>query len=370
MSFHLVDANSFTQLQGRNDDEWNVVLVLNGLDSNAVKQKYTWGLDLSGQAGDGSTSGIHGAGGIGGLLAAVETGGANPGSYWFLYDGNGNVGQVLNATNQQSITVAAKYEYDPYGNVIGPDPDNDGDWLEHAGPYAATNPFRFSTKWFDAEVDYPSTSNDGLYYFGRRYYLPRLGRWGSRDPIEERGGANLYGFVDNSPGLKFDRLGLFIECFCEQRPPKPNPCADCWQTCLQNQGLLGNIGGAVICRADGCECACTRQSQFNPGDPCDKAMEQCQLKHEEKHVSSKRCSCSCSPKPCLKTKKSGCDGKDEECDASAVEINCLCPAKKSFAGNPGCIQKINSRITQMEQYCLNQKCGGGDVYKHGASRCP
>ena len=43
---------------------------------------------------------------------------------------------------------------------------------------------RFSTKYYDAETD--------LYYYGYRYYSPSLGRWISRDPIEEEGGVNLY----------------------------------------------------------------------------------------------------------------------------------------------------------------------------------
>jgi RHS repeat-associated protein len=41
-----------------------------------------------------------------------------------------------------------------------------------------------------------------------RYYDPLTGRWPSRDPIEESGGMNLYGFVGND-GLNFhDLLGL------------------------------------------------------------------------------------------------------------------------------------------------------------------
>ncbi len=32
---------------------------------------------------------------------------------------------------------------------------------------------------------------------GRRYYNPELGRWINRDPIGERGGVNVYGFVGN-----------------------------------------------------------------------------------------------------------------------------------------------------------------------------
>jgi RHS repeat-associated protein len=40
------------------------------------------------------------------------------------------------------------------------------------------------------------------------HYSPSLGRWLSRDPIEERGGLNLYGFVNNDPVNRFDHLGL------------------------------------------------------------------------------------------------------------------------------------------------------------------
>ena len=42
---------------------------------------------------------------------------------------------------------------------------------------------------------------------GQRYYNPGTGRWLSRDPIEEDGGANLYGFVGNSPINAFDPDG-------------------------------------------------------------------------------------------------------------------------------------------------------------------
>lgn len=45
-------------------------------------------------------------------------------------------------------------------------------------------------------------------YYGFRYYMPEQGRWASRDPIEERGGANLYGFVGNNGIGVVDVLGL------------------------------------------------------------------------------------------------------------------------------------------------------------------
>lgn len=45
-------------------------------------------------------------------------------------------------------------------------------------------------------------------YYGYRYYDPVTGRWPSRDPIEERGGVNLYGFIGNNPFSSIDILGL------------------------------------------------------------------------------------------------------------------------------------------------------------------
>ena len=48
----------------------------------------------------------------------------------------------------------------------------------------------------------------GVRYYGFRYYNPSTGRWLSRDPIEEQGGVNLYGFVGNNPTNSQDALGL------------------------------------------------------------------------------------------------------------------------------------------------------------------
>ncbi len=48
-----------------------------------------------------------------------------------------------------------------------------------------------------------------LLHYGRRYYNPALGRWLGRDPIEEKGGLHLYGFVGNNGVNRFDVLGMF-----------------------------------------------------------------------------------------------------------------------------------------------------------------
>lgn len=51
-------------------------------------------------------------------------------------------------------------------------------------------------------------TESGMYDYGYRFYHPALGRWASRDPIGERGGLNLYGFVGNLPTAKIDYIGL------------------------------------------------------------------------------------------------------------------------------------------------------------------
>ncbi|MCP5550455.1 MAG: RHS repeat-associated core domain-containing protein [Akkermansiaceae bacterium] len=68
------------------------------------------------------------------------------------------------------------------------------------GAQAAVNPWRFSTKPREAET--------GFLYYGFRYYNPQTSRWLSRDPIEEKGGSNLYAFVGNCAIISIDRLGL------------------------------------------------------------------------------------------------------------------------------------------------------------------
>jgi len=56
--------------------------------------------------------------------------------------------------------------------------------------------------------------------YGFRYYDPVTGRWPNRDPIGERGGLNLYGFVGNRGVNAWDYLGLSIVC------PKNTCCKD------------------------------------------------------------------------------------------------------------------------------------------------
>lgn len=172
-------------------DGWRMLLEMDG--SGTILRKYTWGLDLAGL--NGQVNSLEGAGAIGGLLAVQVVGGAVGGgdlNYAYLYDANGNVGQLVDwahDANDPAGALVAKYEYDPYGGVTAA-----------TGSYAADNVWRFSTKQFDADT--------GLGYWGYRYYSPTLGRWISRDPIEERGGPALYCFAGNEPVAAVDPLGF------------------------------------------------------------------------------------------------------------------------------------------------------------------
>ena len=159
-------------------DDWNLIAEIENTGTHTNITHYIWNLDLSGTP--------QGAGGIGGLVAVCKNG------EWYvpLYDANGNVTEYVD----ESGVVVAHYEYDAFGNTI-----------VQSGPLADTFRFRFSTKYYDEET--------GLYYYGYRYYSPELGRFISRDPMEEQGGMNLYTFCENDPVNTIDALGLYYYDF-------------------------------------------------------------------------------------------------------------------------------------------------------------
>ncbi len=153
----------------------------------SVDQSYAWGPDLSDSYG--------GAGGIGGLAIytddlADSDGGTYIGPMFPTYDGNGNVVALYRlAPSSLTVQAAARYEYGPFGEALG-----------LTGEQAHRFGVRWSTKFTDAET--------GLVYYGYRYYHPSLGRWISRDPIEEAGGFSLYNATMNRPLSLVDKHGL------------------------------------------------------------------------------------------------------------------------------------------------------------------
>jgi RHS repeat-associated protein len=61
----------------------------------------------------------------------------------------------------------------------------------------------------DSSEKAPLSKTTGVTYYQYRWYDPVTGRWPSRDPIEEEGGLNLYGFVANDPVGFVDVAGMF-----------------------------------------------------------------------------------------------------------------------------------------------------------------
>ena len=123
---------------------------------------------------------------------------------------------------------AASYRYDAFGNT-----------LVSTGTYAAANKYRFSTKPLNDEV-----KNAPLYYYGYRYYDPLTGRWPSRDPIGERGGMNLYGFVGNNGVNQWDLLGMSVLSYTTTTPPTVKMWSASWEVAWKINPLPAK-GGTI-----------------------------------------------------------------------------------------------------------------------------
>jgi RHS repeat-associated protein len=102
---------------------------------------------------------------------------------YFARDHLGSVRDVLDEAGRR----LASYDYDPYGKQM--DDSQTAPELGFAG----------------MRHHAPS----GLYLTKYRAYDPETGRWLSRDPIEETGGINLYGYVNGNPINFIDPYGLW-----------------------------------------------------------------------------------------------------------------------------------------------------------------
>ncbi len=151
---------------------WDADVIIQLRDSNNVPiLTLTRGTDLN--------KTLQGAGGIGGLLAMTTSNGT---SFFYHSDGSGNVTALMDA----SQNVVQRRMYDAFGRTI-----------RLTG--GSINPFWFSSQLHDEDTDY--------YFYKYRIYAPSLQRWLNQDPIGERGGINLYEFVQNSPENRVDPFG-------------------------------------------------------------------------------------------------------------------------------------------------------------------
>lgn len=105
-------------------------------------------------------------------------------TYTYLHDDNKNVMGMVDSDGR----LIASYKYDAYGRC------------RKNGSGGTGSTFLWSSEYYDDTV--------GLIFYNYRCYNPLDGRWLSRDPIGEEGGANLYAFVGNDPLNSVDLLGL------------------------------------------------------------------------------------------------------------------------------------------------------------------
>jgi len=128
-----------------------------------------------------------------------------------------------------------------------------------SGPMAKTNPFRFSTKWWDDET--------GLGWWGYRWLQDE--RWISRDPIGEKGlfsyhreeivteeERNLYGYVNNSSVNAYDVYGLYCGSGWNEWLVPDNPGGFPFgPSCQTHDGCYGDEG----CKAGKTRHECDQQ---------------------------------------------------------------------------------------------------------------
>jgi RHS repeat-associated protein len=106
-------------------------------------------------------------------------------AYYATRDHLGSVRELSDSTG----TLRARYDYDLYGLRSGN--------LVTTG--AVASDFGFT--------GYQEFSTLGLVGAPARFYNPLYGRWINRDPIQETGGPNLYGYVLGNPVNSVDPLG-------------------------------------------------------------------------------------------------------------------------------------------------------------------
>jgi len=113
---------------------------------------------------------------------AMTMGGA---TYYLAYDQVGSLRLVVDSGG----SIVKRIEYDSFGNILSD---------SNAG---FSIPFGFAGGLHDRET--------GLIRFGYRDYLPEIGKWTAKDPIDFAGGdSNLYGYVANDPVNWVDIVGL------------------------------------------------------------------------------------------------------------------------------------------------------------------
>ena len=142
--------------------------------------------------------------------------------------------------------VISYEEYTPYGSTS---------YQAVRSEREAPKRYRFGAKEYDKE--------NGLYYYGRRYYACWICRWTSCDPIGLKDGMNLYEFVRSNPVNHIDPTGTETAAHTHHhRTPHP-PSRPSWQRfkaaypdySTESATVKQRIGGSVNTSDVGNTCA-------------------------------------------------------------------------------------------------------------------
>jgi RHS repeat-associated protein len=244
--------------------------------------------------------------------------------------------------------------------------------LDLAGLNGAVSRFRFSTKPFDDAT--------GFGYWGYRWYSPRLGRWLSRDPIEEAGGLHLYKYAKNRPGDRVDPIGkktagwgAFWPGNWPNTPPREpfGSCRDCSAVC---SNCRGDCPGVTTCEADPetgemapCWCSCPDGAHVSPGNvmkfpgkvTAGYVIIICGGVAEGVHVRTNNICC----------RNQGHCEDTEECKADSAYYDCfmtfgigVCASLPDPARQAECYSWLWSKVRLDDNFCNpdNGECSPGD----------
>ena len=121
---------------------------------------------------------------------------ATPVYYYYGINSRGDVVSLYNSNG----TIAAKYEYDAYGKLIGVT-TSAGIAITGETSIANLNPLRYRSYVYDNET--------GFYYLQSRYYDPTTCRFVCGDKVlcDDITGKNLFAYCGNNPVIRTDDSG-------------------------------------------------------------------------------------------------------------------------------------------------------------------
>ena len=129
--------------------------------------------------------------------------------YYYVTNAQGDVIRVTNVNGE----TAARYQYDPYGNII-----------DSAGSHVDINPLRYRGYYFDSETS--------LYYLDSRYYDPVVGRFVNADDTEV--------LIEAYEAIC--QYNLFA--YCWNNPVNMHDPDGCWTLALAGVGAGGYLAAA------------------------------------------------------------------------------------------------------------------------------